>query len=175
MLELGKICGRKSIGLCNDWDQVDTGAQALHHLDIERLQSVSSWADEVQASMHAQVNLVCSAWLLLLKHVALVLVVQEFYDWLPAVAVVHIVTESRGVNDGQADLEELLFQLGLGDLNLDGLVNLLRVTSAVVGVVLDGGRKEGVDEGRLSATRLASDLLRVNARNTNGPFRVISP
>lgn len=72
-------------------------------------------------------------------------------------------------------LEELLLQFSLGDFNLDRLVDLLGMAALVVGVVLDGGRKEGVDEGRLSATRLASDLLRVNARNTNGPFRVISP
>jgi hypothetical protein len=55
-------------------------------------------------------------------------------------------------------LEELLLKLGLGDLNLDGLVHLLVVSSFVVGVVLDGGGEEGVDEGRLSETRFASNL-----------------
>lgn len=54
-------------------------------------------------------------------------------------------------------LEELLFELGLGDLDLDGLVDLLGVTAAVVGVVLDGGGEEGVDEGRLSKARLAGN------------------
>lgn len=49
-------------------------------------------------------------------------------------------------------LEELLLQLGLGDLNLDGLVDLLRVTAAVVGVVLDRGREKSVDEGGLAET-----------------------
>ena len=55
-------------------------------------------------------------------------------------------------------LEELLLELGLGDLDLDGLVHLLLVTSAVVGVVLDGGGEESVDEGGLAETRLASNL-----------------
>ena len=54
-------------------------------------------------------------------------------------------------------LEELLLKLGLGDLDLDSLVDLLRVTAAVVGVVLDGGGEEGVDEGRLSKARLAGN------------------
>jgi hypothetical protein len=54
-------------------------------------------------------------------------------------------------------LEELLLQLGLGDLDFDSLVNLLRMTAAVVGVVLDGGGEEGVDEGSLSQARLASN------------------
>jgi hypothetical protein len=54
-------------------------------------------------------------------------------------------------------LEELLLQLGLGDLDFDSLVNLLGMTATVVGVVLDGGGEEGVDEGCLSQTRLTSN------------------
>jgi hypothetical protein len=54
-------------------------------------------------------------------------------------------------------LEELLLQLGLGDLDFDSLVNLLGMTAAVVRVVLDGGGEEGVDEGGLSQARLASN------------------
>ena len=38
-------------------------------------------------------------------------------------------------------LEELLLQLGLGNLNLDGLVDLLLVPSLVIGIVLDGSRE----------------------------------
>lgn len=56
-------------------------------------------------------------------------------------------------------LEELLLQLGLGNLNLYSLVDLLLVTALVVGIVLDGGGEEGVDEGGLSQARLASNLL----------------
>jgi len=55
-------------------------------------------------------------------------------------------------------LEELLLELGLRDFDFDSLVNLLLVTAAVVCVVLDGGGEEGVDEGGLAETRLASDL-----------------
>jgi hypothetical protein len=44
---------------------------------------VASRANEVQASMHTQVDLLSSAWLLLLEHVALVLVIQELDNWLP--------------------------------------------------------------------------------------------
>lgn len=55
-------------------------------------------------------------------------------------------------------LEELLLELGLGDFNLDSLVDLLLVATLVVGIVLDGGRKERVDESRLSEARLSSNL-----------------
>lgn len=64
-----------------------------------------------------------------------------------------------GIRRGRVfTLEELLLQLGLGYLNLDGLVDLLLMAFLVVGVVLDGGREEGVDEGRLSQTRFTSHL-----------------
>ena len=55
-------------------------------------------------------------------------------------------------------LEELLLQLGLGDLDLDRLVDLLLVAALVVGVVLDGGREQRVDEGRLAQPGLARNL-----------------
>lgn len=60
--------------------------------------------------------------------------------------------------------EKLLLQLGLGDLDLDGLVNLLRMSALVVCVVLDGGREEGVDEGGLSKSGFSSNLEYVNTR-----------
>jgi hypothetical protein len=55
-------------------------------------------------------------------------------------------------------LEELLLELGLGDLDLHRLVNLLLVAALVVCVVLDGGGEEGVDKRRLAQTGLASNL-----------------
>jgi hypothetical protein len=55
-------------------------------------------------------------------------------------------------------LEELLLQLSLCDLDFHGLVYLLVVAALVVGVVLNGGGEEGVDEGRLSKARFASNL-----------------
>lgn len=126
--------------------------------------------------MYAQVNLFGTAWLLLLKHIALVLVVQELDNWLPGIAVVDVVSEARGINDGETyfylvsaacprdsllarslTLEELLLELCLGDFNLHSLVNLLGVATAVIGVVLDRGREQGVDKRSLAKSRLSCD------------------
>lgn len=60
-------------------------------------------ADEVQAGMNTEINLVLTAGLLLLKHVRLVLVVEELDNGLPRIAVVDIVTEAGGVNDSQSN------------------------------------------------------------------------
>lgn len=55
-------------------------------------------------------------------------------------------------------LEELLFQLGLRDLDLHSLIDLLLVPALVVGIVLDRRGEQGVDESRLAQPGLASDL-----------------
>lgn len=103
LLELCKVSRAESISLGDDRYQVDAGAKALHDLDVERLKGVACWANEVQASVDTQVDLVISAGLLLLQHVGLVLVVEELDDGHPGVPVVDIVAESRGVDNSQAD------------------------------------------------------------------------
>jgi hypothetical protein len=131
---------------------------------------VAGGADEVQAGVNTEIDLIRAARLLLLQHVRLVLVVEELDDGLPRVAVVDVVTETRGVDNSKADWGVLVEGDGqsngavptLGDLNLDSLVHLLVVSSLVVGIVLDGGGEEGVDEGSLSETRLASNLQRLD-------------
>lgn len=57
-----------------------------------------------------------------------------------------------------ATLEELLFELSLGDLDFDSLVHLLLMTLPVIGIGFDGGGEEGVDKGGLAQARLTSDL-----------------
>lgn len=108
LLESEKVARTESVCLCNDRNEVDTGAQTLHDFNIERLQAMAGGSDEVETGVNTEVNLIAATWLLLLKHVRLVLVVKELDDGLPRVAVVDVVSEARGVNDGEADLEELL-------------------------------------------------------------------
>ncbi len=67
-------------------------------------------------------------------------------------------------------LEELLLQLGLGDLYLDSLVHLLVVAPLVVGIVFDCRREERVDEGGLSQTRFTSDLEQLDQHFTVPPL-----
>jgi len=58
--------------------------------------------------------------------------------------------------------EEFLFQLGFRNLNLNSLIHLLCVSALMVCIVLDRGGEECVDEGRLSQSRLASNLICVS-------------
>jgi hypothetical protein len=82
-LELFQVKWAERICLCNNWDQVDSRAKSFHNLNIQWLQCVASWANEVQACMYTQINLLCALWLLLLQHVRFMLVVEELNDGLP--------------------------------------------------------------------------------------------
>lgn len=98
-LELSKISWAQSIGLGNDRNKVNSRAESLHNFNIQRLQSVASRADKVQASMDTKVNLILTTGLLLLKHVRLMLIIQEFNDGHPRIPVVDIVAKSRSVDN----------------------------------------------------------------------------
>ena len=106
LLELGQVGRAEGIGLGDDGDQVDARAKALHDLNVEGLEGVAGRANEVQAGMDTEIDLVLATGLLLLKHVRLVLVVEELDDGHPRVAVVDIVAEARGVDNGQSDWEQ---------------------------------------------------------------------
>jgi hypothetical protein len=56
--------------------------------------------------MDTQIDLINTAWLLLLQHVRFVLVVQELDDWHPGITVVDIVAEARSIDDSEADYIE---------------------------------------------------------------------
>lgn len=118
---------------------------------------MSGRTNEVQASMNTEVSLLYSLGLLLLPHIGLMLVVNEVDDGSPRVPVVDVVTKSRGINNSELGLELLLLKLGLDDLDLGQLVELLVVTTVVVLRGRNLGREECVDQGRLSETRLACE------------------
>lgn len=103
LLVTSKVSRAQGIGLGNDRNQVDAGAEALHNFDVQRLQGVTGRADEVQTGVDTQIDLVCSAGLLFLQHVRFVLVVKELNDRLPGVAVVDVVAKSGGINDRQTN------------------------------------------------------------------------
>lgn len=107
MLKLGQVCWAECISLGNDWNQVDARAKSLHDLDVKGLECVSGRADEVQASVHTEINLVLAAGLLLLKHVGFMLVVEELDDRHPRVPVVDIIAEAGSIDHGQANYDRV--------------------------------------------------------------------
>lgn len=54
-LGLSQFGGSKGIGLSDDGDDVNTGREALHQLDIEFTETMAGWCDEVQEDVHTVV------------------------------------------------------------------------------------------------------------------------
>jgi len=75
LLVSSKISWAQSVRFCNHWNQVDSGAQSLHDLNVQWLQAVSCRSNKVEASMDTEINLVDTARLLLLQHIGLMLVI----------------------------------------------------------------------------------------------------
>lgn len=67
--------------------------------------------------------------------------------------------------------EELLFELGFCDLNLDSFVDLLGVSALVICVILDCGREKSVDESSLSKSRFTSNLPHVSRGSSS--YRIV--
>ena len=103
VLEASKVLRGECVCFGNNGNEIDSSAETLHHFDVKRFERVAGGADEVEAGMDAKIDLITTARLLLLEHVGLMLVIKELDDGHPRVAVVHIVTEARGVDDSQSD------------------------------------------------------------------------
>ena len=95
--------------------------------------------------MDPKINLFVPLGLLFLTHIGFMLVVNEFDDREPRVTVVDVVTESRGVNDRELDLELTFLELSLDNFDLCELVQLLVMTFVVVFCGRQFGREKGVD------------------------------
>lgn len=106
VLEKCQVVRAKSIGLCDDRNQVNPGVQMLHHLDVQRLEGMAGRADEIDTGVDSEIDLAGPFGLLVLEHVGLVLVVDELDDWLPGIGIVDEVAEAGCVDDGEADWRE---------------------------------------------------------------------
>lgn len=126
LLEQVQIVRRHSICLCNDRNEIDTCAETLHNLDIERLQAmrllvriarlwetcnvrVPGRPDEEKTSMNPEVGLLTALGLLLLSHVGFMLIIDEVNDRSPRITVVDVVSKPGGINNGEFDFERFLF------------------------------------------------------------------
>ena len=103
VLEPRKVHRAQGISFCYDRDKVDPGAEALHDLNVKRLQGMPGRSNEIEAGMNAEINLLSATGLLFLQHVGLVLIVQKLDDRLPGVTVVDVITETRSIDYGQTN------------------------------------------------------------------------
>lgn len=145
----------EAISLGNDRNDIDSLAQLLQHDDVDRLESVSSRRDEVQAAVNAGVlNVPLTLGSELFSQVGAVLILDVLDDGVPAAVVVDKVTVAWGVDDVQSQAHAVLLD-NVGDgVDLGGLADGL-VGSQTTLAVDEVGGEDGVDEGRLAQAGLS--------------------
>jgi hypothetical protein len=155
LLELGNLLISQSISLGNDRDQVDLGVQTAHDLDVERLERVTSWLNEVDTGMNAVVHNVHSVDLVLGLKVCVESLLNVLHDWAPGVIIVDEVAEAGGVDDSQSESDAVLFDVGTDGLDGDGLWDDVEAGAFALTGRVERGVEESVDQGGLSEAGFA--------------------
>jgi len=75
--------------------------QSAHNFDVQWLQSVARWLNEVNARMNAIVNNVHAIDLVLSIQVGIEALLNVVNDWSPRLVIVHEITKSWGINNSQ--------------------------------------------------------------------------
>jgi hypothetical protein len=111
LLEIGDLFIRESISLGNDRDEVDFGMESSHHLNIEGLQGMPSWLNEVYTGVYTVVHDVHSVDLVLSLEVRVESLLNVLHNWSPRIVVVHEITKARGVYNSQSQSDSVLLNI----------------------------------------------------------------
>lgn len=149
-LESGDLLVGEGVGLGNDRDQVDLGVQALHDLDIQRLQRVASRLDEENAGMNAVVDNVHAVNLVLRIKVGIEALFDVVDDRAPRLVIVDEVAKAGGVNHRQPQTHASLLDISADGLNRDSLGNDVEAGLLALFRRVQRRVEESVDQGRLS-------------------------
>lgn len=152
-LEVGNLLVGEGIRLGDDGDQVDLGVEAAHDLDVEGLEGVTGGLDEEDTGVNSVVNNVHAVDLVLGIEVGVESLLNVVDDGSPRLVVVDEVAESRSVNNGQAETDTGLLNVGADGLDGNGLGNDVQGRALALLGGVQGGVEEGVDEGRLAQAR----------------------
>ena len=155
ILEHLPLLQRQAIRLRNDRYDIHRLAELLQHHDIDRLECVASWSDEIQTAVDSGVlNVPLSLRCQLFAKVSTMLVFDVLDDGIPAAVVVDAVAVAWGVYDVEAETHAILFE-DVGDgVDFGGLTHCFGWGKTAFAVDEVGG-EDCVDEGGFAETGLA--------------------
>ena len=154
LLEGGDLVIGKGVSLGDHRNKVDLGVQATHDLDIERLERVTGGLDEVDTGVDAVVDNVHAVDLVLGIQVGVETLLDVLGDWAPGVVVVDKVTETRSVDNGQAQADAVFLNICADGLDVDSLGGEVEGRLLALLGRVKGGVEKGVDQGGLSEAGL---------------------
>jgi hypothetical protein len=135
--------------------------KATHNLDVERLERMASGLDKENASVDSVVNDIHTVDLVLGIEVGIVTLLNVVDNGTPGLVVIDKVTKAGGINNGQAETDTSLLNVGADGLDSDGLGNDVKAGSLALLGRVQGGVEEGIDKGGLAQTRFTYAPLNV--------------
>lgn len=127
--------------------------QALHDLDIQRLERVAGRLDEEDASMDAVVDDVHAVNLVLGIEVSVEALLNVVDNRPPRFVVVDKVTKARRVDDGEPQTHTRLLNIRADRLDGNGLGDDVKAGLLALLWGVERSVEQGVDKGRLSEAR----------------------
>lgn len=153
LLESRDLVVGEGVRLGDNRNEVDLGVKSTHDLDIKRLERVAGRLNEVHAGVHAVVDDVHAVDLVLGIKVGIKALLDVLDNWAPGIVVVHKVTKTRSVHNGQTQADAILLNVCADGLDAHSLrCEVERWLFALLRWVERGVEKR-VDESRLSEAR----------------------
>ena len=125
LLERQNFLVGQGIRLGDDGDQVDLGVKALHNLNIQRLEGVTSGLDEEHTSVNAVVDNVHPVNLILRIKISVESLLNVVHNRAPRLVVVNEIAETRCVDNSQPKAHACFLDVCADRLNGDSLGNNL--------------------------------------------------
>ena len=101
-LESHNLLVSHSIGFGNDWNQVDLGMESAHDFDVQRLQRMASWLNEVHTSVDSVIHNVHAIDLVLRIQVCIKALLNVIHNWSPRFVIINEITKTRCINNSQS-------------------------------------------------------------------------
>jgi hypothetical protein len=153
LLEHGNLFVGQGVGLGDNGDEIDFGMESSHNLNIQGLERVTGGLDEVHASVDAVIDNVHAINLVLRIEIRNEASLDVIHDGAPRLVIVDKVTETRGVDDSQAQTNTVLLDISGDGLDRNGLGNDIERRALLLLRRVERGVEEGIDECGLSEAR----------------------
>jgi hypothetical protein len=75
--------------------------KSAHNFNVQWLQRMASWLNEVDTCVHSVVDNVHAVDLILRIQVGIEALLNVVHNWSPRLVIVNKVTKTRGINNGQ--------------------------------------------------------------------------
>lgn len=131
-----QLFGRQRISLRYNRNEIYFVAQLLHKLDVQTLETVASWLNEIETAVHTIIAIMRLAELRFFNQVFIEFFLYEIHDLHTTGAVVEKIAESRRIDQVKKQIHFVFDQMNLWNIDSCRLARFERWTRIVLIVYL---------------------------------------